>query len=146
MTNPAPSRVRPAPRTTAIASWTAVRRAIFLDMIGHGTNVAAATRGAGMSRQSAYALRDRDPAFAAEWDGLLQAREQRLLASYTARCARRDAHLQRIAAPAPAPAPGPAPAATPPTLATSPTPATRMTRWPTATSPTPATQGGARRA
>ena len=65
MTIAAPSRVRPAPRTTATASWTAVRRAIFLDMIGHGTNVAAATRGAGMSRQSAYALRDRDPAFAA---------------------------------------------------------------------------------
>lgn len=133
MTIAAPSR---APRLTAIASWTAVRRAIFLDMIGHGTNVAAATRCAGMSRQSAYALRDRDPAFAAEWDGLLEAREQRLLASHVARCARRDARLQRIAAPAPAP--GPAPAATPPT------PATRMTRWPAATSPTPATQGGAR--
>ena len=138
MTDPAPSRVRPAPRMTAIASWTAVRRAIFLDMIGHGTNVAAATRCAGMSRQSAYALRDRDPAFAAEWDGLLQAREQRLLASYTARCARRDAHLQRIAAPAPAPTPAPAPGATPPTLTT------RMTRWPAATSPTPATPGAAR--
>ena len=137
MIDPAPPRVRPAPRLTAIASWTAVRRAIFLDMIGHGTNVAAATRCAGMSRQSAYALRDRDPAFAAEWDELLQAREQRLLASYTARCARRDAHLQRIAAPAPALA------ATPPTLATTTTPATRMTRWPTATSPTPATPGAA---
>ena len=134
MTDPAPSRVRPAPRMTAIASWTAVRRAIFLDMIGHGTNVAAATRCAGMSRQSAYALRDRDPAFAAEWDGLLQAREQRLLASHVARCARRDARLQRIAAPTPAPAPG----------ATPPTPATRMTRWPAATSPTPATPGAAR--
>ena len=134
MTDPAPSRVRPAPRITAIASWTAVRRAIFLDMIGHGTNVAAATRCAGMSRQSAYALRDRDPAFAAEWDELLQARQQRLLASYTARCARRDAHLQRIAAPAPAPASG----------ATPPASATRMTRWPAATSPTPATPGAAR--
>ena len=134
MTDPAPPRVRPAPRMTAIASWTAVRRAIFLDMIGHGTNVAAATRCAGMSRQSAYALRDRDPAFAAEWDELLQAREQRLLASYTARCARRDAHLPRIAAPAPAPAPGAAPPAS----------ATRMTRWPAATSPTPATPGAAR--
>lgn len=130
MTDPAPPRVRPAPRMTAIASWTAVRRAIFLDMIGHGTNVAAATRCAGMSRQSAYALRDRDPAFAAEWDELLQAREQRLLASYTARCARRDAHLQRIAAPAPGAAP--------------PASATRMTRWPAATSPTPATPGAAR--
>ena len=138
MTDPAPSRVRPAPRMTAIASWTAVRRAIFLDMIGHGTNVAAATRCAGMSRQSAYALRDRDPAFAAEWDGLLEAREQRLLASYTARCARRDAHLQRIAASAPAPASARTPGATPPT------PATRMTRWPAATSPTPATPGAAR--
>lgn len=125
---------------TAIASWTAVRRAIFLDMIGHGTNVAAATRCAGMSRQSAYALRDRDPAFAAEWDGLLQAREQRLLASHVARCARRDAHLQRIAAPTPAPAPAPVPGATPPP----PTLATRMTRWPAATSPTPATPGAAR--
>ena len=146
MTIAAPSRAPRAPRTTATASWIAVRRAIFLDMIGHGTNVAAATRCAGMSRQSAYALRDRDPAFADEWDGLLEEREQRLLARHVARCARRDAHLQRIAAPALAPAPGPAPAATPPTLATSPTPSTRMTRWPTATSPTPATQGGARRA
>ena len=136
MTDPAPSRVRPAPRMTAIASWTAVRRAIFLDMIGHGTNVAAATRCAGMSRQSAYALRDRDPAFAAEWDGLLEAREQRLLASHVARCARRDARLQRIAAPPPG--------AAPPTLATSTTPTTRITRWPPATSPTPATQGAAR--
>ena len=144
MTDPAPSRARPAPRMTAIASWTAVRRAIFLDMIGHGTNVAAATRCAGMSRQTAYALRDRDPAFAAEWDALLEEREQRLLASHVARCARRDARLQRIAAPAPGPAPGPAPAPAP--GATPPTPATRMTRWPPATSPTPATHGGARRA
>ena len=138
MTDPAAARIRPAPRTTAIASWTAVRRAIFLDMIGHGTNVAAAARCAGMSRQSAYALRDRDPAFAAEWDALLEEREQRLLASHVARCARRDARLQRIAAPAPGPAPGPGPGATPPT------PATRMTRWPVATSPTPATPGAAR--
>ena len=136
MTIAMPSRAPRARRTTATASWTAVRRAIFLDMIGHGTNVAAATRCAGMSRQSAYALRERDPAFAAEWDELLEEREQRLLARHVARCARRDAHLQRIAAPAPAP--GPAPAANPPT------PATRMTRWPAATFPTPATPGAAR--
>ena len=134
MTIAVPSRAPRAPRMTASASWTAVRRAIFLDMIGHGTNVAAATRSAGMSRQSAYALRDRDPAFAAEWDGLLEEREQRLLASHVARCTRRDAHLQRIAAPTPAPAPGAAP----------PAPTTPMTRWQPATTLTPATPGAAR--
>lgn len=53
-------------------SWTARRRARFLDHLRRCANVSAAARSAGMSRSSAYTLRRTDEAFAAGWDEALE--------------------------------------------------------------------------
>ncbi len=53
-------------------SWTARRRARFLDHLRRCANVSAAARTAGMSRSSAYALRRADKVFAARWDEALE--------------------------------------------------------------------------
>lgn len=47
--------------------WTKATRRVFLDILGRTGNVSAAARMAGLSRSSAYALRRRDPGFAAAW-------------------------------------------------------------------------------
>jgi hypothetical protein len=50
--------------------WTASRQLDFLEMLARTRSVSAAARSVGMSRQSAYRLRRRDPGgpFAAAWD------------------------------------------------------------------------------
>ena len=48
--------------------WTPLRIAAFLTMLDASGSVAAAVQAAGMSRQSAYRLRARHPAFAAAWN------------------------------------------------------------------------------
>ena len=53
--------------------WTPERRRRFLGMLAAGLNVRRACRRVGMSRQAAYTLRRRDPAFAQAWDGALSA-------------------------------------------------------------------------
>lgn len=53
--------------------WTPQRQLAFLDMLGSTHSVTKAARAAGMSRESAYRLRARDPQglFAAAWDRAL---------------------------------------------------------------------------
>ena len=52
-----------------IDGWTVARQLAFLDMLARTRSVTAAARAAGMSRESAYRLRARDPRglFAAAW-------------------------------------------------------------------------------
>ncbi|HYD24522.1 MAG TPA: hypothetical protein VEB68_06975 [Croceibacterium sp.] len=53
--------------------WTPERRRRFLEMLGAGLDVRRACAGVGLSRQAAYTLRRREPAFARAWDGALRA-------------------------------------------------------------------------
>jgi hypothetical protein len=48
--------------------WTATLRMQFLDRLSGDGNVRAAAAACGLSRQSVYKLRRRDPDFAGEWD------------------------------------------------------------------------------
>jgi AcrR family transcriptional regulator len=48
-------------------------RANFLELIGDGASITRAAREAGIGRATVYAWRDRDPAFAAAWDGAHEA-------------------------------------------------------------------------
>lgn len=53
--------------------WTPARQLRFLDVLARTRSVTRAAAAAGMSRESAYRLRKRDPGglFAAAWDGVL---------------------------------------------------------------------------
>ena len=53
--------------------WTAERRQRFLELLAAGLDVRRACAEAELSRQAAYTLRRRDPAFARAWDGALRA-------------------------------------------------------------------------
>lgn len=54
--------------------WTPARQLRFLDMLARTRSVTRAAAAAGMSRESAYRFRNRDPAglFAAAWNRILQ--------------------------------------------------------------------------
>ena len=52
--------------------WTHERRRRFLELLAAGIDVRRACAGVGMSRQAAYALRRREPAFARAWDEALR--------------------------------------------------------------------------
>ncbi len=52
--------------------WTLQRRQRFLELLAAGLDVSRACAGVGLSRQAAYALRRREPAFARAWDGALR--------------------------------------------------------------------------
>ena len=52
--------------------WTAQRRQRFLEGLAAGIDVNRACAGVGMSREGAYRLRRRDPAFALAWDDALR--------------------------------------------------------------------------
>lgn len=52
--------------------WTEVRRAKFLECLAATANVRTACAAAGLSRQAAYRLRQRDPEFAAAWRDALR--------------------------------------------------------------------------
>src|SRR3546814_16815097 len=58
--------------------WTKARRGVFLAELAQSCNVARAHEAAGMGRASAYLLRRRDPAFAAQWQQALEAGYERL--------------------------------------------------------------------
>lgn len=58
--------------------WTAKRRGIFLDHFAATCNATASARAAGMPVRGAFALRQRDPQFAAEWDEALATGQARL--------------------------------------------------------------------
>ena len=52
--------------------WTEARRRRFLELLAAGRDVRRACAGVGLSRQAAYTLRRRDPAFAQAWEGALR--------------------------------------------------------------------------
>ena len=52
--------------------WTVERRQRFLELLAAGLDVRRACAGVGLSRQAAYTLRRREPAFAQAWDGALR--------------------------------------------------------------------------
>ncbi len=52
--------------------WTAERQLRFLDALGRTRSVSRAAASVGMSRESAYRLRGRNPLFAALWDRALE--------------------------------------------------------------------------
>ena len=52
--------------------WTPERRERFLALLGADLEVRRACAGVGLSRQAAYALRRREPAFAHAWNGALR--------------------------------------------------------------------------
>lgn len=52
--------------------WTKERRRRFLELLAAGLDVRRACAGVGLSRQAAYTLRRRDPAFVQAWDGALR--------------------------------------------------------------------------
>ncbi|RMD89771.1 MAG: hypothetical protein D6807_03020 [Alphaproteobacteria bacterium] len=56
----------------AKTGWTSRRRRLFLDALRASANVSAAARRAGMSRSAAYALRQSDASFRAQWDDALE--------------------------------------------------------------------------
>jgi hypothetical protein len=65
MTHPAPDSRPPRPR--AEYRWTNRKAHAFLDALACHGKVAAAARSVGMTRQSAYKLRDRVPVVAEGW-------------------------------------------------------------------------------
>ena len=52
--------------------WTPARRRQFIAALAAGFDVRRACAAAGLSRQSAYKLRQHDPAFAQDWQNALQ--------------------------------------------------------------------------
>lgn len=56
--------------------WTPERRWRFLDSLAAGIDVRRACAAVGMSREGAYRLRRREPAFARDWDSALQSARQ----------------------------------------------------------------------
>lgn len=54
-------------RPRRAGEWSSERAVTFIVTLAATRSVTLAARAAGMSRKSAYALRDRDPAFASAW-------------------------------------------------------------------------------
>ena len=52
--------------------WTPERKQRFVELLAAGLDVRRACAGVGLSRQAAYTLRRRDPAFTQAWDGALR--------------------------------------------------------------------------
>jgi hypothetical protein len=57
--------------------WTPHRRQLFLGFLAGRADVKRACASVGLSRQAAYKLRRRDPAFALAWDGALRSARRR---------------------------------------------------------------------
>jgi hypothetical protein len=64
--------------------WTEPRRTAFLESLAATANVKHACATVGMSRQSAYRLQTRDPAFAAAWDETLRMAHERATREFLA--------------------------------------------------------------
>ena len=90
-------RTRPSrPRRIRRDGWTAERQIGFLEALGRTRSVATAAAAVGMSRESAYRLRARQPdgLFAALWDRVLRPCEQQSTESHTG--ALGDGRLARL--------------------------------------------------
>jgi hypothetical protein len=67
-------RLSPARRQHRTGEWTDAKAVTFIVTLAARASVTLAARAAGMSRKSAYALKDRDLLFAAAWRAALAAR------------------------------------------------------------------------
>src|SRR5688572_30349166 len=65
------SPVTPVPLRPRRDGWSGERMATFLEVLADTGLVTEASRAAGMSREAAYSLRNRDPVFAAGWRAAL---------------------------------------------------------------------------
>ena len=74
--------------------WTAQRQSLFILALARGDSIAKAAADLGMSRKSAYALRERPEAqsFARAWDAALEQARQRRQASRPLSLAERALH------------------------------------------------------
>lgn len=88
---PPPQQRQPQPDHT---HWTAPKAAAFLKLLACSGKVAPCARAVGMSRQSAYALRDRAPEFAKLWEVAMReaARQRALSGRVGQRGARANVH------------------------------------------------------
>ena len=64
-------------RTARRDGWTSERRRDFLERLAGGSDVRRACAGIGLSRESVYRLRRREPAFARAWDEALRMARRR---------------------------------------------------------------------
>ena len=64
-------------RPARAGEWSGDKAVTFIVTLAASDNVTLAAARAGMSRKSAYALKRRDPAFAAAWKKALQANDKR---------------------------------------------------------------------
>jgi hypothetical protein len=64
----------PSRRPRRSHEWTAAKAVTFIVTLAASQSVTLAVRRAGLSRKSAYALRARDPRFAAAWKAAVHAR------------------------------------------------------------------------
>jgi hypothetical protein len=64
----APSQDEGLPSTFRRDGWTPFARRLFLEVLAETGRVSLACEYCGLSKQSAYALRARDPVFATSWD------------------------------------------------------------------------------
>ena len=87
-----PASIGPSPSPQPGSGWTMERRVQFLRCLADKGDVRHACARVGLSRQSVYKLRGRDPGFARVWDAALEvareARIRRLLAALGGRRAR----------------------------------------------------------
>ena len=74
-----------SPRTPRRDGWTLARRAQFLEHLAAGLDVKRACARLGLSREGAYRLRRRDPAFARAWDAALAERRAAETRAFLAR-------------------------------------------------------------
>src|SRR5690606_33895449 len=70
-------RLMQEPHDPSSSRWTPALRERFLGHLSAGGDVRAAAARCGLSRQSVYKLRERDPAFARAWDAALAGRPGR---------------------------------------------------------------------
>ena len=84
-TPPASSPPTPPALPRSTPGWSELRRLIFLDVLKRGGAIAAAARSAGMSRASAYALRERNADFDRRWAAIIDSRDQLLFKAHIAR-------------------------------------------------------------
>lgn len=61
-------------RPPRAGEWSGAKTVTFIVTLAASANVTLAAARAGMSRKSAYALKHRDPAFAAAWDEAVRAK------------------------------------------------------------------------
>ena len=68
----------PLHRAVRTCEWTDVKAVTFIVTLAASRSVTVAAARVGMSRKAAYALRNRDGAFAMGWDAALAARARRV--------------------------------------------------------------------